>query len=109
MARVPTEADLRERCDSPFNVVFCEARQERGWSRAELARRTGFTSSFVASYEEFARNPTARTMFRYARALGLRFEIDASGVTVTDAGTGATLLERWRPAPDPTDGPERPA
>ncbi len=83
--------------NSPFNVVLAEARLERGLSRHQVARMAGFTPVFVASYEDVAINPTVRTLYKFARALGLRVVIDREGVTIIDAVTGAIRLERWNP------------
>jgi transcriptional regulator with XRE-family HTH domain len=79
-----------------FNVVFAEARAEQGLSIRELANRTGFTPSFVSSYEDYAKNPTMITMLRYAKALGLRVLIDTRGVTIEDRN-GACLLLQYDP------------
>lgn len=82
--------------DSPFNVVLAEARAARGMSVKELASRMGCTAGFVRSYEDCAVNPTVRTLYLYARALGLKVTIDRAGVTIED-GDGGVLLRDWLP------------
>lgn len=87
----------RARSSSPFNVVFAEARVNRCMTRGQLAAKTGFTTGFISSYEEVAANPTAATMLRYAMALGLRFTIDRSGITIHDEALQIDVLEKWFP------------
>lgn len=79
---------------TPFNVVLAEARADHGYSISKVATETGFTPSFIRSYEEVARNPTAQTMWRFAKAYGLKFEITHRGVTITDRH-GTVVLEHW--------------
>lgn len=74
----------------PFADLLAEARAARGLTRLELARLTGFSASFIRSYEDNAENPTAKTMAAYARALDLRFTVTGAGVLVEDLRTEST-------------------
>lgn len=85
---------------SPFNVVLAEARAAREMSVKELASKIGATPGFVRSYEDCAINPTVRTLWLYAHALGLKVTIDRRGVTIED-GDGALVLDRWVPTLSP--------
>lgn len=82
--------------DSPFNVVLAEARAAREMSVKELAQRIGCTTGFVRSYEDCAINPTVRTLFLYASALGLTVTINRNGVTIED-DDGGIVLRDWVP------------
>jgi transcriptional regulator with XRE-family HTH domain len=84
--------------DSPFNEAIVEARTESGLTQKEVAQRAGFTVGFVRSYEDCAKNPTMRTMFLFAFALGLKITIDKDGVTI-ESKEGALLLDKWDPRP----------
>lgn len=103
-----TEILQRARDHSPFNLVFVEARIRRDMTRGEVARKAGFTTGFVRSYEEVALNPTVDTLQRYCDALGLTFSIDRKGLTIHDLALGQNVLENWRRPedeafPDPED------
>ena len=82
---------------SPFNVVLAEARAAREMSVKELATRIGATPGFVRSYEDVAINPTVRTLWLYAHALGMTVTIKPAGVTIEDAD-GAVILQDWIPS-----------
>lgn len=75
-----------------FNTAFAAARVSRNLTRAELARLTGFSQSFIASYEQHAINPTAKTLQNYCRALGLRAVIDGNGFTLVDLRMNGELI-----------------
>lgn len=97
MAKLADEEILeRARDNSPFNVVFVEARIARGMTRGDVARKTGFTTGFVRSYEEVAVNPTLDTLQRFCDALALTFFIDRNGLTIHDLALGQNVLENWR-------------
>jgi transcriptional regulator with XRE-family HTH domain len=81
---------------SPFNVVLAEARAAREMSVKELAARMGCTTGFVRSYEDCAINPTVRTLYLYAYALGMTVTISKSGVTIEDS-EGGVVLRDWVP------------
>jgi transcriptional regulator with XRE-family HTH domain len=93
-----TDAEIlqRARDHSPFNLVFVEARIRRDMTRGDVARKTGFTNSFVRSYEEVALNPTVDTLQRYCDALALTFYINRNGLTIHDLALGQNVLENWR-------------
>ncbi len=78
---------------SPINSALIEARVLADMSVGELAERAGFTSSFITYYERFAArpNPTVKTMYKYARALGMEFKVDENGLHITDAAGGTYL------------------
>lgn len=82
--------------DSPFNVALTEARVEAGMTVKDLAAKTGFTTGFVRSYEDCARNPTMTTIWRYAVALGLKVTITSAGVSL-ETREGAVLIRDWIP------------
>ena len=57
---------------------IAEARLEKKWSQAELARQAGLTRSAIAQLESgLSKSPTPENMFRLADALG----IDARDLT----------------------------
>ena len=86
--------------NSPFNVILAEARIARNLSVKALADKVGCTTGFIRSYEDCAINPTAQTLFRYARALNLSVTITGHGITVEEHDTGALLLSEWKPGAD---------
>ena len=48
-----------------------EAREGRGWSRAELGTRAGLSERALRSYEGGHRSPTCETLAQLADALGV--------------------------------------
>jgi transcriptional regulator with XRE-family HTH domain len=77
----------------PPSLRFCirEARQDRGWTQAQLATAAGLERSNVALLEIGRREPTVTTLVRLARALGTT--LDAL-VDVAGDKRGKTLM--WR-------------
>lgn len=78
---------------APINSALIEARQLAGMKVGELAAAAGFGSSFITYYERLAACPnlTMKTMYRYAKALGLEFRIDDRGLHISDASGGEFL------------------
>lgn len=62
-----------------------DARQQRGLTQAELARRAGTSQPAVARYETGVTVPSLATLARLLAALGLRLDV------------------AWAPAPDEHD------
>ena len=66
-----------------------QARRARGWSQAELARRSGTTQQAIQRYESGEREPKVSAVISMASALGvtisylLGLDDDASGETLT--------------------------
>lgn len=81
----------------PVNEALLLARTDRGLTHKQAAKLTGFTAGFIRSYEDCAKNPTAKTLFIFARAYNLRVTIDRNGVTIEDMETKGLLLDRWNP------------
>ena len=48
-----------------------QLREGRGWSQAELARRTGVTKSAISTYELGIRTPSADVVSSFAKAFGV--------------------------------------
>lgn len=86
---------------SALNDAMKELRARAEYSRADLARNTGFTNSFINWYEDCAKNPAAATMRAFAEALGVEFRITARGLSIVDPSTDEVFLrdfrgENWR-------------
>jgi transcriptional regulator with XRE-family HTH domain len=64
MSNPPTLADV-------FGRYVSEQRQQRHWTRAELARRAGLTGQYVSFLEQAKHAPSLDTVLRIAYALGL--------------------------------------
>lgn len=66
-----------------------QARRARGWSQAELARRSGTTQQAIQRYESGEREPKVSAVVSMAAALGvtisylLGLDDDASGETLS--------------------------
>ena len=59
--------------------AIIRARQERGWSQAELARRVGLSRNEISNIECCATNPKLETLRRIAEALGMRLVVRFEG------------------------------
>jgi transcriptional regulator with XRE-family HTH domain len=58
---------------SPLALRIRQARQRKGWSQAELARRAGIRQATVSKYERAAiTSVDLRVLERLAKALGVR-------------------------------------
>lgn len=55
------------------------ARQERGWSQVELARRMTVTQPSVAEWESGRKAPSMKNLVRLAELLGVGFEWLSTG------------------------------
>jgi len=55
-----------------FSQRILKCREERGWTRAEVAKRTGVSRSYVRSLEIGEREPRAEIVARFAEAFGVR-------------------------------------
>lgn len=56
-----------------------QARQERGWSQAELARRMSVTQPSVAEWESGRKAPNMKNLVRLAKLLDVGFEWLSTG------------------------------
>jgi len=65
----PTLPDI-ERTVSALGAKLAQARAERGWSLAELARRAGVSTASVHKIEKSGMTPTIATLMKIAAALG---------------------------------------
>lgn len=59
-----------ERTVSALGAKLANARAERGWSLAELARRAGVSTASVHKIEKSGMTPTIATLMKIAAALG---------------------------------------
>ncbi|MCU0278893.1 MAG: helix-turn-helix transcriptional regulator [Candidatus Nanopelagicales bacterium] len=74
------------------SALISRSRRERGYSQAELARRSGIPRTAINAYERGQRTPTARTLARLVEACGLRLEVaDRPGI---DEQANARTLEQ---------------
>ncbi|MEK7114114.1 MAG: helix-turn-helix transcriptional regulator, partial [Patescibacteria group bacterium] len=55
-----------------------DARNKKGMTQAEIARRAGTTQSSIARFESGRTNPTLEFASRLSRALGAKLEIHLS-------------------------------
>lgn len=55
-----------------FSRRIAQLRKERGWSRAEVAKRVGISVSYVRHLEVGIREPRAEIIGRLAEAFGVR-------------------------------------
>jgi transcriptional regulator with XRE-family HTH domain len=55
-----------------FSKRIAALREERGWTRAEVAKRVGISRSYVRSLEVGEREPRAEVIGRFAEAFGVR-------------------------------------
>src|SRR5918998_5998759 len=65
----PSLPDI-ERTVSALGAKLGQARAERGWSLAELARRAGVSTASVHKIEKSGMTPTIATLMKIAAALG---------------------------------------
>ena len=54
---------------------FAEARRRRGWTQQKLADKTGIAQSEISNIESGEANPTYKTMYEVAAALGARIDL----------------------------------
>ncbi len=55
-----------------FSKRISKLREERGWTRAEVAKRTGISRSYVRALEIGSREPRAEVVGRFAEAYEVR-------------------------------------
>lgn len=55
-----------------FGQAVRRAREARGLSQESLGFDAGLDRTYVSGVERGVRNPTVRTIFRFAKALGVR-------------------------------------
>lgn len=58
--------------------AMLDARNKKGMTQAEIARRAGTTQSVIARFESGRTNPTLEFASRLSRALGAKLEIRLS-------------------------------
>jgi ribosome-binding protein aMBF1 (putative translation factor) len=69
---------MRRNCDRAFQLgakVRTAREQQRGWSRAELAKRVGMATSDLARFEAGGALPALPVLDRIADALDMRLSI----------------------------------
>src|SRR5438034_4529632 len=54
---------------------FAEARRRRGWTQKKLAQKTGIDQSEISNLESGQANPTYKTMYAVAAALGAKIDL----------------------------------
>lgn len=54
---------------------FSEARRKRGWTQKKLAEKTGIDQSEISNLESGQANPTYKTMYAVAAALGAKLDL----------------------------------
>jgi len=57
--------------DVSFAQLLMEFRAERGWTKADLAKRSGFDPSSITRFEQGARAPERETVIQLADAMAL--------------------------------------
>jgi transcriptional regulator with XRE-family HTH domain len=67
---IPLTLPAIERTVSALGAKLAMARAERGWSLAELARRSGVSTASVHKIEKSGMTPTIATLMKVAAALG---------------------------------------
>jgi transcriptional regulator with XRE-family HTH domain len=84
MARDPEFARIWEerRPLREFSLALIGARIARGMTQYDLADAAGLPRSTVTRLEAGEANPTVKTLGKLSAALGVSFEIDATGVHV---------------------------
>lgn len=55
--------------------LITRSRRDRGYSQAELARRSGIPRTAINAYEKGQRTPTAKTLARLVEACGLKLAV----------------------------------
>jgi transcriptional regulator with XRE-family HTH domain len=81
-----------------------QARQQKGWTQAELARHSHIQQSEISRIEQGKGNPTFRTMAELGRALGMKLafiEVNAKKRTGVER-----VIKRPAAAKRPTRGPK---
>jgi transcriptional regulator with XRE-family HTH domain len=73
-------------------TLLARLRAQRGYSQAELARRSGIPRTAVNAYERGHRSPTAATLARLAEACG--YTLDVTPRQGTDEQASARALEQ---------------
>jgi transcriptional regulator with XRE-family HTH domain len=68
-------------------------REQRGWSRADLARETNYSESLIAMVETYGRAPTLALAKALDRAFGTPGFTEGSGPD--DPGTPGTFVRLW--------------
>lgn len=62
---------VRPRATAEFAVHLERLRDERGWSKADLAKRAELDPSSITRFEQGARNPDRETVLQLAEAMAL--------------------------------------
>ena len=70
-----------------------QLREGRDWSQAELARRTGVTTSAISAYELGIKTPSADVVSSFAKAFGVSSDY-LIGITGRRTVDGEGLSER---------------
>ena len=83
---------FRYTCFVTSSSMIARTRRERGYSQAELARRSGIPRTAINAYEQGRRTPTATTLARLVEACDYRLE--AQPRPVMDERANARALEQ---------------
>ncbi len=62
---------VRSRATAEFAIHLERLRHERGWSKADLAKRADLDPSSITRFEQGARNPDRETVLQLAGAMAL--------------------------------------
>ena len=65
--------------------ALIKAREERGFSRPELAEKVGVTRHYIHYVETGIRNPSLAVMHRWVKALGFEASLDLFRATTKRA------------------------
>jgi transcriptional regulator with XRE-family HTH domain len=69
-------------------------REDRGWSQAELSRRSGVNQQTISHYEANTRKPKPENLYRLAAALSVRPEVLNPTVSYPEPDLGL-LAGNW--------------
>jgi len=87
-----------------------KARQDAGFTLAELARRAGTSTPTISRYENGLVDPRSETLVRLLRACGCELNMSAVGLPVSMSDIGRRFDHQPGPTPDDvtrtTDGRE---
>ena len=65
------DGGVHVRSDVAFAVLLKRLRDERGWSKADLAKRSTLDPSSITRFEQGARNPDRETVLQISDAMAL--------------------------------------
>jgi transcriptional regulator with XRE-family HTH domain len=83
---------------------ICEAMEEQGFTRKELADALGTSKSFISQLLDGSRNMTLRTLSDVFLALGLAVHVDAGSIEATIRSSVTLTIDgeaNWSPQQAP--------